>query len=182
MTTMKVTLNPTSAQAELITKTMDCCGMLWNRMISDEAKLQAELGRRFIPTPAKYKRELPVLKEVDSQALNGVHQGLLRQFQSHDYNPHDNPRPEPVSRIDRYFTHSKLAKGGFKIRFENGGIVLPKLGLVPTEIHMELPPGAVISSAIVERSDGKFYCSVKYECGKKAEAAAAAVPLEQQPA
>lgn len=180
--TMKVALDPTASQAAMITKTLDCCGMLWNRMIADEAKLRAELGQRFIPTPAKYKRELPQLNEADYEALSGMRHRLLRQFQNHDYNPHDTSKPEPVAQMDSYFTRSKLAKGGFKIRFEDGGIRLPKLGLVPTGLHAELPAGAYIRSAIVEKSDGRFYCTVKYEYEQTTETVVAAVAAEQRPA
>ena len=30
----------------------------------------------YIPTPARYKKEAPFLKEVDSQALCAIHQNL----------------------------------------------------------------------------------------------------------
>ena len=57
-----VELFPTAEQAERIEKTLECCRELWNRMIEDEERLQEELGRHFIPAPARYKREIPKLK------------------------------------------------------------------------------------------------------------------------
>lgn len=160
---MTIRLMPTAAQGALIEKTIDCCAMLWNRMIADEAKLQKEFWRRYIPTPAKYKREFPELKDVDSMALSRLHHKLLYQFQSHDYNPHDCPKPEPVEQMDSYVTHSKLSKGGFLIRLENGGIRLPKLGVIPLGEYAELPDGGVIESAIVLREQGNYFCRVKIE-------------------
>lgn len=171
---VKIRLMPTDAQAALIDKTIDCCGMLWNRMIADEAKLQKEFGRRFIPTPAKYKREFPVLKDVDSMALSRLHYALLRQFQSHDYNPHDYPKPQPVERMDSYITHSRPSKGGFLIRLEDGGIRLPKLGVVPLGEYVELD--GAIESAIVLREQGTYFCQVKFEIP------AGHAAMEQQPA
>lgn len=175
---MRIGLAPTAEQAALIDKTMACCGMLWNRMIADEAKLQAELGRRLVPTPAKYKREFPELKDVDSLALNGLHHKLLGELQSHDYNPHDNPKPAPVSEMSGYTTYSKLSKGGFVIRIEDGGIRLPKLGLVPIIQSMEMPAAIMILAANIIRESESYFCKIKYEC--TAEQAAAVI--EKQPA
>lgn len=175
---MTIRLSPTGAQAELMEKTMDCCGRLWNRMIADEARVQNEFGRRLIPTPAKYKREFPELKEVDSLALTGLHHALLGQFQNHDYNPHDYAKPAPVARMESYTTYSKLSKGGFVIRLEDGGIRLPKLGLVPLAQYPQLSEYAVIQSAIVQKENGNFLCKIKYEIAEDQ-----AVPAqEKQPA
>lgn len=160
---MTIRLMPTAAQGALIEKTIDCCAMLWNRMITDEAKLQKEFGRRYIPTPAKYKREFPELKEVDSMALSGLHHKLLLQFRDHEYNPHDYQEPKPVERMDSYTTYSRLSKGGFVIRLEDGGIRLPKLGVIPLGEYTELPDGGVIESAIVLREQGNYFCRVKIE-------------------
>lgn len=175
---IKIRLAPTADQAALIEKTIDCCTMLWNRMIADEAKLQKEFGRRYIPTPAKYKREFPELKDVDSVALSRLHHALLYQFQNHDYNPHDYPKPEPVERMDSYVTHSKLSKGGFLIRLEDGGIRLPKVGVIPLGEYAELPDGGVIESAIVLREQGTYFCRVKIEIPDEQSNTA----LEKQPA
>ena len=79
-TSIKVRLHPTEAQAELFEKTFGCCRYLWNQMLSDEQKFYAATGKHFIPTPAKYKKDAPFLKEVDSQALVSVHQQIQRAF------------------------------------------------------------------------------------------------------
>ena len=160
---MTIRLMPTAAQGALIEKTIDCCAMLWNRMIADEAKLQKEFGRRYIPTPAKYKRELPELKEVDSMALSGLHHKLLLQFRDHEYNPHDYQEPRPVEGMDSYTTYSRLSKGGVVIRLEEGGIRLPKLGVIPLGEYAELPEGGVIESAVVFREQGAYFCRIKMD-------------------
>lgn len=175
---VRIGLAPTAEQAALIEKTMACCAMLWNRTITDEARLQAELGRRLVPTPAKYKREFPELKDVDSLALNGLHHALLRDFRNHDYNPHDNPRPAPVDGLNSYTTYSKQSKGGFMIRIEGGGIRLPKLGLVPIIQSTELPEDMTIQAANVQKEKGSYFCKIKYEC----HAGQLAAAVEKQPA
>lgn len=134
----------------------------------------------MIPTSAKYKREFPELKALDSLALSSMHHELLEQFKNHDYNPHDYAKPAPVVQMESYTTHSrlsgKLSKAGFVIRLEDGGIRLPKLGLVPLAQYAPLPEYAVIQSAVVSKSDGKFYCKLKYEINE------AMVSSQKQPA
>ena len=60
---------PTEAQAVLLAKTFGCVRFVWNRMLMDAQQFLNEAGTFFVPTPAKYKKEFPFLKEVDSGAL-----------------------------------------------------------------------------------------------------------------
>ncbi len=79
-TTIKVRLYPTPGQAELMEKTFGCCRWLWNRMLADAREFYAATDEHYIPTPAHYKNEAPFLREVDSQPLCTVHQGLRNAF------------------------------------------------------------------------------------------------------
>ncbi|MCI9318177.1 MAG: helix-turn-helix domain-containing protein, partial [Oscillospiraceae bacterium] len=79
-TVIKVRLHPTAEQAVLMEKTFGCCRYLWNRMLSDVQEFYAATDLQYIPTPARYKKEAPFLKEVDSQALCAVHQNLRKTF------------------------------------------------------------------------------------------------------
>lgn len=171
-----VPLLPTAEQAEQIDQSLDCCRMLWNRMVADEAKLQTEMGRHFIPTPAKYKRELPALKQVDSLALAQLHKDLQRAYREHSFNPHDHPKPQPLERLESYTTCCLQSKSGPNIRFEKGGLRLPKLGDVPTGLHPELPEESVIRSAQVGKRDGAYYCTLTYEAAAEAPAVAVKQP------
>ncbi len=169
----EIRLYPKAAQAEQIEKTFACCGDLWNRMIADEAKLQAEMGRHFIPTPAKYKREWTQLKEVDSLALATVHQKLEKAFQEHSFNPHDHPKPERLECVSSYTTYCQQTKYGPTVRFEGAGLRLPKIGLVKTAAHRELPEEAVIKSVCVAKDENGYSCTLVYT---------ASAALEKQPA
>ncbi|MBD5133229.1 MAG: helix-turn-helix domain-containing protein, partial [Clostridiales bacterium] len=79
-TVIKFRLHPTEEQAELIEKTFGCCRWLWNQMLSDVQEFYAATDEHYIPTPARYKKEAPFLKEVDSQPLCTVHQNLRKAF------------------------------------------------------------------------------------------------------
>ena len=60
---------PTEGQAVLLAKTFGCVRFVWNHMLTDAQTFLNEAGIFFIPTPAKYKKEFPFLKEIDSGAL-----------------------------------------------------------------------------------------------------------------
>ena len=60
---------PTPEQRVLFAKTFGCVRFVWNRMLADAQTFLDETGVVFIPTPAKYKKEFPFLKEIDSGAL-----------------------------------------------------------------------------------------------------------------
>ena len=60
---------PTSEQQVLLAKTFGCVRFIWNHMLIDAQQFLNEAGTFFVPTPAKYKKEFPFLKEVDSLAL-----------------------------------------------------------------------------------------------------------------
>ena len=86
-TTIKFRLHPTAEQAVLIEKTFGCCRWLWNRMLEDVEEFYAAADQHYIPTPARYKREAPFLREVDSQPLCCVHQNLRQAFLNFFRNP-----------------------------------------------------------------------------------------------
>lgn len=175
--TLKLRLCPDAAQKEILEKTFYYCRVLWNRMISDEEKLSREMGRHFIPAPARYKREMPGLKEVDSLALGALHHKLKKAFQDHLYNPHDHGKPEQVSEIVRYTTFCQTSKYGHTIRFTQGGLKLPKLGAVKTELHRELPGGSLIKSAVVQKEGQEYFCTLSYEAA--ADTLAAELPAAE---
>ena len=56
---------PTSEQQVLFAKTFGCVRFIWNHMLIDAQQFLDEAGTFFVPTPAKYKKEFPFLKEVD---------------------------------------------------------------------------------------------------------------------
>ncbi len=85
--TIKARLYPTPEQAELFEKTFGCCRYIWNRMLADQQRFYLETDAHFIPTPAKYKKVAPFLKEVDNQALIQEHNKLSQAFRVFFRNP-----------------------------------------------------------------------------------------------
>ncbi len=86
-TTIKVRLDPTPERAELFEKTFGCCRFIWNQMLSDQQRFYAETDAHFIPSPAKYKREAPFLKEAGNQARIQEYNKLSQAFRVFFKNP-----------------------------------------------------------------------------------------------
>ena len=168
-TTIKVRLYPTKEQAALFNKTFGCCRYIWNQMLADEQEFYAATGQHFIPTPAKYKKDAPFLKEVDSQALVQVHQNLKRAFQFFFDQPDIYGYPS--------FKNKKNAKDTYQIfchHYDTGqpssiyltedGIRLPKAKIVKAKIHRRPLHWWTLKYAVITRSkSGKYYCSLLYQ-------------------
>ena len=167
-TSIKVRLHPTVEQAELFDKTFGCCRYLWNQMLSDEQEFYAATGQHFIPTPAKYKKDAPFLKEVDSQALVAVHQQIQRAFKLFFEKPETYGYPQ--------FKSKKNAKDSFQtychhydtspdsVYLTDDAIRLPKAGLVKATLYRKPLHWWRLQYVIVTRSkSGKYFCSMIYK-------------------
>ena len=168
-TTIKVPLYPTPAQRALIEKTFEGCRWLWNHMLADEQEFFAAADAHFLPTPARYKKEAPFLKEVDSQALVTVHQNLRKAFEAFFNDPETYACPR-FKRRGSVYAYTVYAHHYFKqgwpsnIRLEKNGVHLPKLGTVKARLYRKPLHWWLLKSATVSRSQaGGYYCSLLYE-------------------
>ena len=167
-TTIKVRIYPTPAQAEAMDRTMDCCRYLWNRMLSDEQEFYAATDQHFIPTPAKYKKDAPFLKQADSQALVAVHQNIQQAFRNFFTKPETYRYPSFKKKKDRRNTYSTYChhyhgKAPDSIRIEGKGIVLPKVKWVRANLHRRPLHWWTLQHATISKTPtGKYYCSLIY--------------------
>ena len=164
-TTIKVRLSPTAEQAALFDKTFDCCRYIWNRILADHEEFYAATGVHFLPTPAKYKKEAPFLKEVDSLALATAHQNLRGAFQRFFDDPGQFGYPVFKKKKDRknsYTTYrSTQANTLYTTR---DGIRLPKVGIVRAVFHRRPLHWWTLKSATVSKTPtGKYFCSLTFE-------------------
>ncbi len=74
---IKYRLYPNKEQQEFFIKTFGCCRKIYNLMLEDAIKSYKLNGKFIVNTPAKYKKEHPYLKEVDSLALVNKNRDLL---------------------------------------------------------------------------------------------------------
>ena len=166
---------PTEAQAVLLAKTFGCVRFVWNRMLMDTQQFLNEAGTFFVPTPAKYKKEFPFLKEVDSGALCNTQLDLQDANDHHLESPKTvgAPRLKSKRKSKMSYTtniHSYKTKDGSVVHTLALGyeaIKLPKIGWVKIKKHRQ--PGAdwILKGATVSCTrSGKNFISLLYEFEK----------------
>ena len=170
-TTIKVRLYPDAAQAELFEKTFGCCRYIWNRMLSDQQRFYLETDAHFIPTPAKYKKEAPFLKEVDNQALIQEHNKLVQAFRVFFKNPesfgHPNFKRKKGDR-DSFTACNHEFESGPTIYTTRDGIRMTKAGIVRARFHRRPRPWWKLKRITVEKTkSGQYYCCILYERAAK---------------
>ena len=162
----KYRIYPTTEQCVLFAKTFGCCRKVYNLMLSDKIEGYKATGKFPAVTPAKYKKDYPYLKEVDSLALANKQLDLQAAFRNCFSKSRKKntgfPKFKSAKRSRRsYATNNQ--KGTIAI-MDGGFIKLPKAGKVKAVIHRMPGDGWAIKSATVsQESDGKYYISVLFE-------------------
>ena len=165
--TLKVRLYPTPEQAELFEKTFGCCRYIWNRMLADQQRFYLETDKHFIPTPAKYKKGAPFLKEVDSQALIQEHNKLSQAFRVFFKNPECFGYPRFKRKKDdrdSFTACNHEFESGPTIYITKDGIRMTKAGIVRAKFPRRPQAWWKLKRVTVEKTkSGKFYCYILYE-------------------
>ena len=166
-TTLKVRLYPNEAQAELFENTFGCCRYIWNRMLADQERFYLETDKHFIPTPAKYKKEAPFLKEVDNQALIQEHNRLSQAFRVFFKDPehfgHPNFKKKKTDK-DSFTACNHEFESGPTIYTTRDGVRMTKAGIVRAKFSRRAQPWWKLKRITVEKTrSGKYYCYILYE-------------------
>jgi len=163
--TIKARLYPTSEQAELFEKTFGCCRYVWNQMLSDQERFYLETGKHFIPTPAKYKKVAPFLKEVDNQALTQEHNKLAQAFRVFWSNPNAFGHPKYKRKKDDKDSFTVCNHKVYPTVYTTkDGIRMTKAGIVKAKFPRRPRNGWKLKRITVEKTkSGKYYCFILYE-------------------
>lgn len=160
----KFRIYPTEEQEIFFAKTFGCVRKVYNLMLNDRKKAYEEVKndpskKMTFPTPAKYKKEFPFLKEVDSLALANAQLHLDKAYKNFFRDksvgfPRFKSKKNPVQ---SYTTNNQ--KGTIAL-IDSKFIKLPKLKLlVRIKLHRQ-PKGMIKSATISRRSSGKYYISL----------------------
>ena len=157
---------PTTEQRVLFAKTFGCCRKVYNLMLSDKIEGYETTGKFPAITPAKYKKDHPYLKEVDSLALANKQLDLQAAFRNCFSKSHKKNtgflKFKSAKRSRRSYTTNNQ-KGTVAI-VDGGFIRLPKAGKVKAVIHrMPGDDWNIKSATVSQESDGKYYVSVLFE-------------------
>lgn len=162
----KYRIYPTTEQRILFAKTFGCCRKVYNLMLSDKIEGYKETGKFPTVTPAKYKKDYPYLKEVDSLALANKQLDLQEAFRNRFSKSRKKKNGFPKFKSAKHSRKSYTTnnqKGTVAI-IDNRYIKLPKVGKVKAVIHRIPDDNWIIKSATVsQESDGKYYVSVLFE-------------------
>ena len=160
----KFRIYPTEEQEIFFAKTFGCVRKVYNLMLNDRKKAYEEVKndpskKMIFPTPAKYKKEFPFLKEVDSLALANAQLHLDKAYKNFFRDksvgfPRFKSKKNPVQSYTTNNQNSTVALIDSKF------IKIPKLkSLVRIKLHRQ--PKGMIKSAIVSRhASGKYYISL----------------------
>ena len=163
---IKYRLYPTSEQKIMFAKTFGCCRKVYNLMLSEKIESYKTTGKFVAVTPAKYKKDFPYLKEVDSLALANVQLNLQSAFRNH----FDRNRRKKTGFPK--FKSAKHSRKSYTTNNQNGTVAiignryirLPKIGKVKAVIHRVPGTGWKLRSATVScSSDDRYYVSVLFE-------------------
>ena len=157
---------PATEQSIMFAKTFGCCRKVYNLMLSDKIEGYKSTGKFPTVTPAKYKKEYPYLKEVDSLAPANKQMDLQAAFRNtfSKSRKKNNGFPKFKSAKNSRKAYTTNNQKGTVAIIENKYIKLPKIGKVKAVIHRIPDNNWIIKSATVsQESDGKYYISVLFE-------------------
>ena len=160
----KFRIYPTEEQKIFFAKTFGCVRKVYNLMLNDRKKAYEEFKndpskKMTFPTPAKYKKEFPFLKEVDSLALANAQLHLDKAYKNFFRDksvgfPRFKSKKNPVQSYTTNNQKGTVALIGSKF------IKVPKLkSLVRIKLHRQ-PKGMIKSATISRHSSGKYYISL----------------------
>ena len=157
---------PATEQSIMFAKTFGCCRKVYNLMLSDKIEGYKSTGKFPTVTPAKYKKEYPYLKEVDSLAPANKQMDLQAAFRNtfSKSRKKNNGFPKFKSAKHSRKAYTTNNQKGTVAIIENKYIKLPEIGKVKAVIHRIPDNNWIIKSAAVsQESDGKYYISVLFE-------------------
>lgn len=149
---IKYRVYPTTEQCVLFAKTFGCCRKVYNLMLSDKIDSYKDTGKFAPVTPAKYKKDYPYLKEVDSLALANKQLDLQRAL--HNYFSKSRKKKSGFPK----FKSAKHSRKSYTTNNQKGtvaiignGIKLPKAGIVKAVIHRQPDASWIIKSATISQ-------------------------------
>ena len=160
----KFRIYPTEEQKIFFAKTFGCVRKVYNLMLNDRKKAYEEVKndpskKMAFPTPAKYKKEFPFLKEVDSLALANAQLHLDKAYKNF-FRDKSVGFPRFKSKKNPVQSYTTNNQNGTVALIDSKFIKVPKLkSLVRIKLHRQ-PKGMIKSATISRHSSGKYYISL----------------------
>ncbi|BDP92101.1 transposase [Enterococcus faecium] len=160
----KFRIYPTEEQEIFFAKSFGCVRKFYNLMLDDRKKAYEEVKndsskKMTFPTPAKYKKEFPFLKEIDSLALANAQLNLDKAYKNF-FRDKSVGFPRFKSKKNPVQSYTTNNQNGTVALIDSKFIKVPKLkSLVRIKLHRQ-PKGIIKSATISRHSSGKYYISL----------------------
>ena len=155
----KYRIYPNASQREYFARVFGCVRFFYNKSLSDMNDIYEATGKHENVTPASYKEDYPVLKEVDSLALCNAQLARNTAFKS--FFRHQNGFPKYKSkRNDQSYTTNN--QGSVKLSNNDRYISIPKCSRIRIKKHRSFV-GTIKSITISKTTDEKYYISLLVE-------------------
>ncbi|HGF8041882.1 TPA: IS200/IS605 family element RNA-guided endonuclease TnpB [Enterococcus faecium] len=160
----KFRIYPTEEQGIFFAKSFGCVRKVYNLMLDDRKKAYEEVKndsskKMTFPTPAKYKKEFPFLKEIDSLALANAQLNLDKAYKNF-FRDKSVGFPRFKSKKNPVQSYTTNNQNGTVALIDSKFIKVPKLkSLVRIKLHRQ-PKGIIKSATISRHSSGKYYISL----------------------
>ena len=127
----KYRIYPTDKQKIQIAKTIGCCRLMYNQLLDDCYKQLEQTGKVQVKYYTEIKKNYDFMSEVSASALNHSRNVLEEAWQRYFKKLGGKPTHHSRYRTNS-FTIQNVSNG---LRFENGKIRVPSLGLVKGVFH-----------------------------------------------
>lgn len=160
----KFRIYPTEEQEIFFANSFGCVRKVYNLMLDDRMKAYEETKndsskKMSFPTPAKYKKDFPFLKEVDSLALANAQLNLDKAYKNF-FRDKSIGFPRFKSKKNPVQSYTTNNQNGTISLIDNRFIKVPKLkSLIRIKLHRQ-PKGLIKSATISRHSSGKYYVSL----------------------
>ena len=139
-----------------------CVRFVYNQMLAEKIAHYESTGKNIRVTPAKYKKDYPWLKEVDSLALANAQLHLETAYRNF-FRDRKIGFPKFKSKHSSKASYTTNVVNG-NIRIWENRIRLPKAGWVRVKIHREIPEEWKLKSVTISReASGRYYAALLYE-------------------
>jgi putative transposase len=160
----KFRIYPTEEQEIFFAKSFGCVRKVYNLMLDERMKAYEEMKndstkKISYPTPAKYKKDYPFLREVDSLALANAQLNLDKAYKNF-FRDKSVGFPRFKSKKNPVQSYTTNNQNGTIALIDHKFIKVPKLkSLIRIKLHRQ-PRGVIKSATISRHSSGKHYISL----------------------
>ncbi len=155
----KYRIYPNKEQREYFSRVFGCVRFFYNKSLSDMCELYKKTGKNENITPARYKKDYPFLKEVDSLALCNAQLARNAAFKSFYKKQNNFPKYKSKRNDQSYTTNNQ---GSVKFSSFDRYISIPKCPRLRIKKHRSFY-GEIKSITVSKTTDEKYYISLLVE-------------------